>query len=280
LYPQLSRRRRDLAADEPCPDHAGSSTRASRPSDPVGFLERPQGEDAGEVVSRHREPPIPTAGRDQDLVEGNTISVLEPHDPAAHVHAHRSRTQPHVHAVVRVPGGRTQQRAVGRGFAAQIFLRQGRALVGRVLLRSDHDHIALEAFRPEGRRFDEPNRHGKWLACPTDGPSLLLHFGMTGDLVWSRDEPDRHRWDRLILVFDDGELRYRNMRKLGGAWLAPSPAKANAILGGLGPDALALTQREFLERLRRRRGGTKSALMDQRFIAGVGNIIADETLWQ
>ena len=166
----------------------------------------------------------------------------------------------------------------------RFFLQHGTGKIVRgveadpTIVRNTGPDALEEALR--GRRFDEPNRHGKWLACPTDGPSLLLHFGMTGDLVWSRDEPDRHRWDRLILVFDDGELRYRNMRKLGGAWLASSPAEANAILGGLGPDALALTQREFLERLRRRRGGTKAALMDQRFIAGVGNIIADETLWQ
>ena len=148
----------------------------------------------------------------------------------------------------------------------RFFLQHGTGKIVRgveadpTIVRNTGPDALEEALR--GRRFDEPNRHGKWLACPTDGPSLLLHFGMTGDLVWSRDEPDRHRWDRLILVFDDGELRYRNMRKLGGAWLAPSPAEANAILGGLGPDALALTQREFLERLRRRRGGTKAALMD------------------
>lgn len=132
-----------------------------------------------------------------------------------------------------------------------------------------------------GRTFDEPDRHGKWLACWTDGPALLLHFGMTGDLIWSGDEPARHRWDRLILRFDGGEeLRYRNMRKLGGVWLAHDSAEATEILGGLGPDAMALGEREFLERLSRRRGGVKAALMDQRFLAGVGNIVADETLWQ
>jgi len=69
-----------------------------------------------------------------------------------------------------------------------------------------------------GRTFEEPTRHGKWMVAWTDGPALLLHFGMTGDLVWSGDEPDRHRHDRLMLSFEGGgELRYRNMRKLGGA---------------------------------------------------------------
>jgi formamidopyrimidine-DNA glycosylase len=132
-----------------------------------------------------------------------------------------------------------------------------------------------------GRTFEEPDRHGKWLICWTDGPALLLHFGMTGDLISSADEPAVHRWDRMVLRFTDGdELRYRNMRKLGGVWLAHDRQEAAAVTGGLGPDALTVGRKEFLERLARRRGGIKAALMDQAFVAGVGNILADETLWQ
>src|SRR5439155_14502079 len=132
-----------------------------------------------------------------------------------------------------------------------------------------------------GHRFDDPDRHGKWLMCWTDGPALLLHFGMTGDLVWSGDEPERHRHDRLVLEFvEGGELRYRNMRKLGGVWLAHDRGEVERILGGLGPDALAVSRKVFAERLARRRGGVKAALMDQGFVAGIGNILADEILWQ
>jgi formamidopyrimidine-DNA glycosylase len=135
------------------------------------------------------------------------------------------------------------------------------------------------AFR--GRRLEEPERHGKWLICWTDGPALLLHFGMTGDLIWSDQEPEPHRHDRLIIRFTDGrELRYRNMRKLGGVWLAHDRADVARTLGTLGPDALGLGRNQFFELLGRRRGGVKAALMDQSFIAGVGNIIADEVLWQ
>jgi formamidopyrimidine-DNA glycosylase len=131
-----------------------------------------------------------------------------------------------------------------------------------------------------GHRFEEPERHGKWLLCWTDGPALLLHFGMTGDLVWSGDEPQRHRWDRVILDLDEGEIRYRNMRKLGGAWLAHDREEAIAVMGGLGPDALAVSRRAFLDLLASRRGGLKALLMNQRFVAGVGNLVADEVLWQ
>jgi formamidopyrimidine-DNA glycosylase len=103
---------------------------------------------------------------------------------------------------------------------------------------------------------------------------------MTGHLVWSGDEPERHRHDRLTLLFEEGgELRYRNMRKLGGVWLAHDPDEVVRILGPLGPDALALKRKQFLDLLGRRRGGVKAALMDQAFVAGVGNLIADETLW-
>jgi formamidopyrimidine-DNA glycosylase len=143
-------------------------------------------------------------------------------------------------------------------------------------------NITLRSLRAAlaGHRFDAPERHGKWLVAWTDGPALLLHFGMTGDLLWAQDALGRHRWDRLILVFDGGELRYRNMRKLGGVWLAHGADGVAALLGGLGPDALSLTLRGFDRVLARRRGGVKAALMDQAILAGVGNLLADEILWR
>jgi formamidopyrimidine-DNA glycosylase len=70
------------------------------------------------------------------------------------------------------------------------------------------------------------------------------------------------------------------MRKLGGVWLAHDEAEANAVTGGLGPDALAVDRRRFRERLAPRRGGAKAVLMDQTFVAGIGNLLTDEILWQ
>jgi formamidopyrimidine-DNA glycosylase len=147
------------------------------------------------------------------------------------------------------------------------------------ILRNTSAGGLADALR--GRTFREPERLGKWLLCWTDGPGFLVHFGMTGELIASVEEPERHRWDRVILELDDGtEVRYRNMRKLGGVWLALGPEDADAVLGGLGPDALRIGRRELVERLSRRRGGAKAALMDQTFLAGVGNLLADEVLWQ
>lgn len=159
---------------------------------------------------------------------------------------------------------------------------------GRTVRRLEADPDIVRNATPtsldralRGRRFAEPERYGKWLIAWTDGPALLFHFGMTGSFVWSGDVPDRHRHDRLFVeLAEGGELRYRNMRKLGGVWLAHDQAEVRAILGPLGPDALAMSTRRFRDLLARRRGGVKATLMDQTVLAGVGNLIADETLWQ
>jgi formamidopyrimidine-DNA glycosylase len=131
-----------------------------------------------------------------------------------------------------------------------------------------------------GYRFQAPDRHGKWLIAWTTGPAVLIHFGMTGRLTWAEGSEGRHRHDRVVFVLDGGELRYRNMRKLGGLWLAHGPDEVAAVLASLGPDALEVNRRQFLELLARRRGRLKAALMDQRLVAGLGNILVDEILWQ
>jgi formamidopyrimidine-DNA glycosylase len=131
-----------------------------------------------------------------------------------------------------------------------------------------------------GHRFEEPTRHGKWLLAWTTGPVVLLHFGMTGELGWAEDESGRHRHDRVIFELEGGELRYRNMRKLGGLWLAHDERETGDVLGPLGPDALQLDRQGFEAALGPRRGRVKAVLMNQSVLAGVGNLLADEVLWQ
>jgi formamidopyrimidine-DNA glycosylase len=140
----------------------------------------------------------------------------------------------------------------------------------------DIEPVALaDALR--GRRFDEPDRVGKLLICGTDGPTLLLHFGMTGSLQW---EQQPHPHDRLVLRLDKGELHYRNMRKFGGIWLALDQAELDRVVGRLGPDWLKVSRRRFEDLLDQRRRAIKGALMDQEIAAGLGNLTADEALWQ
>ncbi|MFY9588290.1 MAG: DNA-formamidopyrimidine glycosylase family protein [Actinomycetota bacterium] len=128
-----------------------------------------------------------------------------------------------------------------------------------------------------GRTFETPDRIGKWLICRVAGPAVLFHFGMTGDFLW--DGGEEHPHDRLVIVFDDGELRYRDMRKFGGVWLARDEGGVQELTGYLGPDALAVT-RAMLDNVLDHRAGLKAVLMEQRNIAGLGNLLVDETLWR
>jgi formamidopyrimidine-DNA glycosylase len=131
-----------------------------------------------------------------------------------------------------------------------------------------------------GARFGEPRRHGKWLIAPVADVQLLLHFGMTGELRWSGSTDGRHRHDRVIFVCQGGELRYNNMRRFGGVWVARDDAERTQVTGLLGPDAAAVDSEQFDQLLSRRRGAIKAALMDQRLLAGVGNLLSDEILWR
>ncbi|GAA2151365.1 Fpg/Nei family DNA glycosylase [Actinomadura napierensis] len=131
-----------------------------------------------------------------------------------------------------------------------------------------------------GHRFEEPRRRGKWLVAPVQGPVLMLHFGMTGSLSWHAGDEPVHPHDRVIWRFGDGELRYRDMRKLQGVRLAEDGDEADRRLADLGPDALDLSRDGLADRLRDRRGRLKSALTDQSVIAGLGNLLADEICWR
>lgn len=134
-----------------------------------------------------------------------------------------------------------------------------------------------------GRVLAEPTRHGKWLWISTTdepGPTLVFHFRMTGELVaddtQDTDDPDAALW----LVLDRGRIGYRTRRRLGGvSYLRPGVA-VETVTGSLGPDALGIERSRLAERLSGRRGGLKSALLNQRVIAGLGNELVDEILWR
>jgi formamidopyrimidine-DNA glycosylase len=131
-----------------------------------------------------------------------------------------------------------------------------------------------------GRAFVAEERRGKWLIARTTRVELLLHFGMTGRLEWLAPDDDLGRFARLRLEYSDGSLVYRDSRRLGGVWLCASSDEVSAVTGALGPDALGLSFAELDEQLRARRGAIKAALMDQRVLAGIGNMLSDEALWR
>ncbi|MFF8968600.1 Fpg/Nei family DNA glycosylase [Streptomyces sp. NPDC014995] len=134
----------------------------------------------------------------------------------------------------------------------------------------------------EGRRFTEPERHGKWLLARTgDGPTLMLHFGMTGRLVCARPDDAVEAHDRVLFtVGGDRQLRYRDQRKLQGLWLAADDSDVARLLADQGPDAMAVDRAEFEAALSSHRGRVKTVLTDQSVLAGLGNLLADEILWR
>lgn len=138
----------------------------------------------------------------------------------------------------------------------------------------------------DGAIIESTGRTGKLLRLVLDGdrPVVGLRFGMTGRLVLDGDGPitrlayasgrDDPAWNRFGLRFVDGShLRLSDPRRLGGVELDPDPAS-------LGPDAWSIT----LGQLRRALGDSpaplKARLLDQTRIAGLGNLLVDETLWR
>ena len=145
--------------------------------------------------------------------------------------------------------------------------------------------LPSDAFvsRLTGNRFEDSRRHGKHLLVrlKKDG-WLTLHFGMTGNLVCFKDGTDDPPYDRVRFDFTGKRhLAYVNRRMLGRVGLADD-ADAFIAAEGLGPDALnpAFDLEAFSRVVEGRRRDVKSVLMDQALIAGVGNIYADEILFQ
>jgi formamidopyrimidine-DNA glycosylase len=133
-----------------------------------------------------------------------------------------------------------------------------------------------------GRAFTRMQRHGKHLFAAAGPQWLHLHFGMSGDLAYYRDAAEEPRFARVVFDFANGaHLAFDDMRLFGVVGLTPSP-EAYVEEHRLGHDPLdaAFTLARFREITARRRGAIKALLMSQDVIAGIGNLYADETLFQ
>ena len=110
--------------------------------------------------------------------------------------------------------------------------------------------------------------------------ALVMHFGMTGDLRFVRGESQAPQYSRVAFRFSGGALHYVNMRRFGGIWWTPSPEEFKG-LAILGPDALAVEDPPSLRAaLVRTRQPMKQAFLNQRLVCGIGNLYADEILFQ
>ncbi len=136
------------------------------------------------------------------------------------------------------------------------------------------------ARRLQGRRILGTGRRGKFLLFPLDGgDTLIIHLRMTGHLGIVRSAEPLPQHVRLVFALDNGyDLRFRDARKFGRAYLVADPEE---VLGRLGPEPLAgaFTPEVLQRQLGRRAAPVKSLLLDQRLVAGLGNIYADEALF-
>ncbi|MEA3408661.1 MAG: DNA-formamidopyrimidine glycosylase family protein [Chloroflexota bacterium] len=157
------------------------------------------------------------------------------------------------------------------------------------LVASDEmsERAAIQALEEAlvGRSFTSTRRHGKYLLVALDGredKSLVLHFDMTGGLKYFEDMAEEPEYDRVLFHFANGyHLAYQSMRKLGEVRVVDD-VEAFIDEKGLGPDALdpGLDLAAFKKAVGSRRAMTKSVLMDQGTIAGIGNVYSDEILFQ
>ena len=142
-----------------------------------------------------------------------------------------------------------------------------------------------------GHRVETVGRRGKQLLIElSDGLALTIHLKMTGQLFVVPAELPEDPYVRLVFELEDGrELRFRDIRKFGkvglyrrapGGQLVAEPGGRD-VFAATGPEPLdeAFTLRAFRRLLRSRKGRLKPLLTNQAFVAGIGNIYADEALW-
>ena len=132
----------------------------------------------------------------------------------------------------------------------------------------------------KGKRFESTRRHGKYLFVELEKKHMLIHFGMTGRLKYFKKASDDPEYDQVLFRFADGyHLACISKRKLGKIGLIDSP-DAFIEEKGLGPDALSIDLPELADILEKAKSFIKSLLMNQRRIAGIGNIYSDEILFR
>ena len=137
--------------------------------------------------------------------------------------------------------------------------------------------------RLKGGAFRRTRRHGKYLfaGIGEDDGWLLLHFGMTGNLHVLTPDGEAPAHLAMRVDFDGSGLGYSCQRVLGRvSWVADVEAFVEAE--GLGPDGLGdvLDRDRFIDLFDGRRGLLRAALMNQAILAGIGNVLADEIMWQ
>lgn len=149
---------------------------------------------------------------------------------------------------------------------------------------------SLLSVRPEilrdktgGKKICAVSRRGKFLRLELeDQVTVWFHLGMTGQFVWSpSDFQDKHLHCAIHFRENTNRLFFRDIRKFGQICLTNGSLAAwPEGIRSLGPDPFEISEEPFSALFRSRRGRIKSLLMNQRLLAGLGNIYADECLFR
>lgn len=160
-----------------------------------------------------------------------------------------------------------------------------RKLKGRSILEHRVHHPGVLLHDPHAglggplRRFERGERHGKYMVLKFSSEQrLVVHLRMTGAFYFRDSDTPLQPHTHVEFQLDTGEwLAYRDPRRFGRIWWL-SPNSSTNPLADLGPDALRLSQPEWVARISERSRMMKPLLLDQAVIAGLGNIYVDELL--
>jgi len=131
-----------------------------------------------------------------------------------------------------------------------------------------------------GNKFESSIRHGKYLLVHLKPRFLVMHFGMSGDLEYYNKKAVHPKFSKVIFQFNNGyNLAYISIRMFGKVSIVES-FEEFVDSKKLGPDAYKISFEEFQKAVQRRSAIAKNALLNQSFIAGVGNIYSDEILFR
>jgi formamidopyrimidine-DNA glycosylase len=138
--------------------------------------------------------------------------------------------------------------------------------------------------RIPGRTIRAVRRRGKWIVIDLDGPQLVMHLGMTGQLTVVPASSRLADHTHLIFTLDSAvqQLRFRDVRRFGSATLFADCQTTEAFFADadLGPEPFDVDAVYWRNCLQRTARCLKAVLLDQRVVAGVGNIYADEALFE
>jgi formamidopyrimidine-DNA glycosylase len=156
----------------------------------------------------------------------------------------------------------------------------GRTISGIEVLQPKCLNLTVEEFQAalSGAEIVDVSAHGKWVQVRVSPGWLLLGLGMGGEiLLTNRDRlPDKYR---VVVDFLDGDCLAINFWWFGYAHFVKELAD-HPMVSRLGPDFMSLSHEDFRRLLRGRRGGIKSFLLDQKRIAGIGNVYVQDPLFQ